>query len=401
MIGADDLARRLSSPGSDSQSSHVSLDTSTTAGSSPIFSSATSRRASAEITWPSLLDDRSSAAAAVAAATAAAAAAGGGSSRAMLMLPPLPPQPGPGPGPPPPLPLPLHSPDDHNPNPNHNHNHNHNHNNDKDYDIDTDSDSDSPLSPTSHSYSRPTSNADAISVPHRLEEILECRSSPPSGPSPPGTTSSSRTQPDPREKHKMDERCRREQHKALLNLHEDLCRPTLTQLRTGTLVGLPATLTPHIVKVAVTGNHKRHNTKTAIALGVAITIYRLAEENRAVRAQNQRLEAENRRLVALAQERERSSGGGRAGGAGGGRGGASSVGSGTAGGVPGSGGVSGGGPLPDMSTLSSPRKRRKSPSLPRGGDPRASRPGPGSSSSSSSSSASSVLAYRPRHGHEL
>ena len=81
---------------------------------------------------------------------------------------------------------------------------------------------------------------------------------------------------DSKEKHKFDERRRRDMHKKLQGVAEDLCAPMLLRLQNSNIESLEEDLYPQLGRAMMTGNHKKHNTKTAIYLGLIIQVLDLA-----------------------------------------------------------------------------------------------------------------------------
>ena len=75
-----------------------------------------------------------------------------------------------------------------------------------------------------------------------------------------------------KEKHKFDERRRRDQHKQLQGLAEDLCRDRLDLLQDSSLDDHGKDWNPQLLRAMMTGNHKKHNTKTAILVAVILQL---------------------------------------------------------------------------------------------------------------------------------
>ena len=75
-----------------------------------------------------------------------------------------------------------------------------------------------------------------------------------------------------KEKHKFDERRRRDQHKQLQGLVEDLCRDRLDLLQDSSLDNQGEDCNPQLLRAMMTGNHKKHNTKTAILVAVILQL---------------------------------------------------------------------------------------------------------------------------------
>ena len=100
-----------------------------------------------------------------------------------------------------------------------------------------------------------------------------------------------------KEKHKFDERRRRGQHKKLLKTQEDLCVSMLAHLQDPSTDSYKGGLHPLLVRATMTGNHKKHNTKTAISLAQILQVLHQA-------SRINRLEAEKENMAERVLELE-------------------------------------------------------------------------------------------------
>lgn len=105
------------------------------------------------------------------------------------------------------------------------------------------------------------------------------------------------------EKHKIDERRRRGIHGGFMKELERLSEPALVALRSGRGDRFEEWLEPNFYKAAITGNNKKHNTKTAVLLAQVITSLenevrnlRLEDQNNELKGRTAALEEETKRL---------------------------------------------------------------------------------------------------------
>lgn len=83
--------------------------------------------------------------------------------------------------------------------------------------------------------------------------------------------------PNPKDQHKVDEQRRRAIHKKLYEVHEEISHPVLVRLQDPNSNCYQEGLPSHLVRAMVTGNHKKHSTKTAIHLAQIVQVVHQSE----------------------------------------------------------------------------------------------------------------------------